>query len=94
MKFITLLLASFFFAASVFAGCPAKTINGKVVSFDSDSKTLTVKQGKREKQIKVSSSTQLDGFECPTKLVAGDKVSVDGCNCSSKKAKKIVLAQK
>ena len=65
-----------------------------MVSFDSDSKTLTLKQGKREKQIKVSSSTELDGFECPTKLEAGDSVSIDGCNCSNKKASKIALAQK
>lgn len=94
MKIITSILASFFLAASVFAGCPSKTIKGKVVSFDSDSKTLTVKQGKKEKQVKVSSKTELDGFECPTKLASGDSVSIDGCNCSSKKASKIALAKK
>ena len=94
MKLVTSLIASIFLAASVFAGCPSKTIKGKVVSFDADSKTLTVKQGKREKQVKVSSKTELDGFECPTKLAAGDSVSIDGCNCSSKKASKIVLAKK
>ena len=94
MKILAPILASFFFAASVFAGCPSKTIKGKVVSFDADSKTLTVKQGKREKQIKVTSKTELDGLECPTKLAAGDKIAVDGCNCSSKKASKIALAQK
>ena len=94
MKLVTSLIASIFLAASVFAGCPSKTIKGKVVSFDADSKTLTVKQGKREKQVKVSSKTALDGFECPTKLAAGDNVSIDGCNCSSKKASKIALAKK
>ena len=94
MKLVTSLIASLFLAASVFAGCPSKTIKGKVVSFDADSKTLTVKQGKKEKQVKVSSKTAMDGFECPTKLVAGDSVSIDGCNCSSKKASKIVLAKK
>ena len=94
MKIVAPILASFFFAASVFAGCPSKTIKGKVVSLDADSKTLTVKQGKREKQIKVSSKTELDGFECPTKLAAGDKIAIDGCNCSSKKASRIALAQK
>lgn len=94
MKLVTSLIASLFLAASVFAGCPSKTIKGKVVSFDAGSKTLTVKQGKREKQVKVSSKTALDGFECPTKLAAGDSVSIDGCNCSSKKASKIALAKK
>jgi ribosomal protein S17 len=94
MKLVTSLIASLFLTASVFAGCPSKTIKGKVVSFDADSKTLTVKQGKREKQVKVSSKTALDGFECPTKLAVGDSVSIDGCNCSSKKASKIALAQK
>ena len=94
MKLLTSLIASLFLTASVFAGCPSKTIKGKVVSFDTDSKTLTVKQGKREKQVKVSSKTEMDGFECPTKLAAGDSVSIDGCNCSSKKASKIVLAKK
>ena len=94
MKLVTSLIASLFLAASVFAGCPSKTIKGKVVSFDADSKTLTVKQGKKEKQVKVSSKTAMDGFECPTKLSAGDSVSIDGCNCSSKKASKIVLAKK
>jgi len=94
MKLVTSLIASLFLAASVFAGCPSKTIKGKVVSFDADSKTLTVKQGKKEKQVKVSSKTEMDGFECPTKLAAGDSVSIDGCNCSSKKASKIVLAKK
>ena len=94
MKLVTSLIASLFLAASVFAGCPSKTIKGKVVSFDADSKTLTVKQGKKEKLVKVSSKTAMDGFECPTKLAAGDSVSIDGCNCSSKKASKIVLAKK
>ena len=94
MKLVTSLIASLFLAASVFAGCPSKTIKGNVVSFDADSKTLTVKQGKKEKQVKVSSKTAMDGFECPTKLAAGDSVSIDGCNCSSKKASKIVLAKK
>lgn len=94
MKLVTSLIASLFLAASVFAGCPSKTIKGKVVSFDADSKTLTVKQGKKEKQVQVSSKTALDGFECPTKLAAGDSVSIDGCNCSSKEASKIVLAKK
>mgnify|MGYP001206225282 CR=1 FL=1 len=94
MKLFTTLLCSLFFAATVFAGCPSKTIKGKVVSFDADSKTLTVKQGKKEKQVQVSSKTELDGFECPTKLAAGDSISIDGCNCSSKKASKIALAKK
>ena len=94
MKLFTTLLCSLFFGATVFAGCPSKTIKGKVVSFDADSKTLTVKQGKKEKQVQVSSKTELDGFECPTKLAAGDSISIDGCNCSSKKASKIALAKK
>jgi len=94
MKTLATILASFFFAATVFAGCPSKTINGKVVSFDAGSKTLTVKHGKKEKKVQVSSKTALDGFECPTKLAKGDKVAIDGCNCSSKKASKIALAKK
>ena len=40
MKLVTSLIASLFLAASIFAGCPSKTIKGKVVSFDADSKTL------------------------------------------------------
>ena len=89
MKLVTSLIASIFLAASVFAGSPSKTIKGKVVSFDADSQTLTVKQGKKEKQVKISSKTAMDGFECPTKLAAGDSVSIDGCNCSSKKPAKL-----
>lgn len=94
MKIFFSILASLSLTFSIYGGCPSKTIKGKVVSFDSDSKTLTVQQGKREKQVKVSSKTELDGFECPTKLAAGDKISIDGCNCSSKKASKIALAKK
>jgi len=94
MKIIATILASFFFAASVFAGCPSKTIKGKFVSFDGDTKTLTVKQGKKEKKVQVSSKTQLDGFDCPTKLAVGDKDAIDGCNCSCKKGSKIDLAKK
>jgi ribosomal protein S17 len=94
MKLLLSLACSLFLSASLFAGCPSKTIKGKVVSFDADSKTLTVKQGKREKQVKVSSKTAMEGFDSPSKLSAGDRVSIDGCNCSSKKATKIVLAKK
>ncbi len=94
MKFIASISVALLFAASAFAGCPSKTIKAKVVGFDADSKTLTVKQGKKEKQVQVSSKTKLDGFDCPTKLAAGDQVSIDGCNCSSKKASKIALAKK
>ena len=94
MKILLSILASLSLTASIYAGCPSNTIKGKVVSFDADSKTLTVKQGKREKQVQVSSKTALDGFDCPTKLAEGDQISIDGCNCSSKKASKIALAKK
>ena len=94
MKLVTSLIASFFLAASVYAGCPSKTIKGKVVSFDADSKTLTVKQGKKEKQVNVSNKTELVGVESADKLAAGDSVSIDGCNCSNNKASKISLAKK
>ena len=53
MKIITTAIVSLLFAGSIFAGCPSKTIKGKVVSFDEESKTLTVAQGKKEKKFKL-----------------------------------------
>ena len=53
MKLLSTAIISLLFAGSVFAGCPSKTINGKVVSFDEESKTLTVAQGKKEKKVQV-----------------------------------------
>ena len=50
MKKIFSLVALLAFAGSVYAGCPSKPIHGKVVSFDKESKTLTVAQGKKEKK--------------------------------------------
>ena len=78
MKIITTTIVSLLFAGSVFAGCPSKAIKGKVVSFDEESKTLTVAQGKKEKKVQVGSKTKMEGFECPTKLEAGTRVSIDG----------------
>ena len=78
---------------SVFAGCPSKTIKGKVVSFDEESKTLTVALGKKEKKVQVGSKTKMEGFECPTKLEAGARVSIDGCNCKNKVATKVSVAK-
>ena len=91
MKIITTSLSSLFFAASIFAGCPSKAINGKVVGFDSESKTLTIAQGKKEKKIKVGSKTEMVGFDCPTKLDENARVSIEGCNCSNKTAAKVSL---
>ena len=92
MKIITTTIVSLLFAGSVFAGCPSKAIKGKVVSFDEESKTLTVAQGKKEKKVQVGSKTKMEGFECPTKLEAGARVSIDGCNCKNKTASKIALS--
>ena len=93
MKIISTAILSLLFAASVFAGCPSKTIKGKVVSFDEESKTLTVAQGKKEKKVQVGSKTKMEGFECPTKLEAGARVSIDGCNCKNKVATKVSVAK-
>ena len=48
MKKLFSIVALLAFAGSVYAGCPSKPIHGKVVSFDVESKTLTVAQGKKE----------------------------------------------
>jgi RNase P/RNase MRP subunit p29 len=93
MKIITTAIVSLLFAGSVFAGCPSKAIQGKVVSFDKESKTLTVTQGKKEKKVQVGSKTEMVGFECPTKLDKGTRVSIDGCNCKNKTASKIALSK-
>ena len=91
MKILSLSILTLFLAGSVFAGCPSKAINGKVVSFDSESKTLTIAQGKKEKKIKVGSKTEMVGFDCPTKLDADARVSVEGCNCSHNTAAQVSL---
>lgn len=93
MKIISTAIVSLLFAGSVFAGCPSKTIKGKVVSFDNESKTLTVAQGKKEKKVQVGSKTAMEGFDCPTKLAAGSLVSIDGCNCKNTVASKVSLAK-
>ena len=93
MKIISTAIISLLFAGSVFAGCPSETIKGKVVSFDEESKTLTVVQGKKEKKVQVGSKTKMEGFECPTKLEAGARVSIDGCNCKNKVATKVTVAK-
>ncbi len=91
MKLIITSVVSLLFAGSVFAGCPSKAMNGKVVSFDEESKTLTVSIGKKEKKVQVGSKTQMVGFDCPTKLTKDTRVSVDGCNCSNKTASKVTI---
>ena len=93
MRIISTAIVSLVFAASVFAGCPSKSIKGKVVGFDKESKTLTVAQGKKEKTVKVGSKTEMVGFDCPTKLEAGTRVSIDGCNCNNKTASKVSVAK-
>ena len=93
MKKLFSIVALLAFACSVYAGCPSKPIHGKVVSFDEESKTLTVAQGKKEKKVQVGSKTQMVGIDCPTKLAKGAKVSIEGCNCKNKTASKIALAK-
>ena len=93
MKIISTAIVSLLFSASVFAGCPSKAIKGKVVSFDEESKTLTVAQGKKEKKVQVGSKTKMEGFECPTKLKAGARVTIDGCNCKNKVASKVTVSK-
>jgi len=93
MKLFSTAIISLLFAGSVFAGCPSKTIKGKVVSFDKESKTLVVAQGKKEKKVQVGSKTKMEGFECTSKLEAGARVSIDGCNCKNKVATKVTVAK-
>ena len=64
MKILSTAILSLLFAGSVFAGCPSKTIKGKVVGFDEESKTLTVALGKKEKKFQVGSKTKMEGFFC------------------------------
>tara|TARA_B100000886_G_scaffold317707_1_gene257189 strand:- start:245 stop:532 length:288 start_codon:yes stop_codon:yes gene_type:complete len=94
MKTLTSIIVSFALAGSVFAGCPSKAIKGSVVSFDADSKTLTVKKGKKDQKIKVGSKTKMVGFDDPSKLTSKDKVEIHGCNCSNKTASKIAVVAK
>ena len=91
MKIIASIIVSLALAGSVFAGCPSKAFKGKVVGFDADSKTLTVKKGKKDQKIKVSSKTEMVGFDNPAKLTTKDMVEVHGCNCSNKNASKIAM---
>ena len=91
MKLIIISIVSLLFAGSVFAGFPSKAMHGKVVSFDEESKTLTVAIGKKEKKVQVGSKTKMVGFDCPTKLTKDTRVSVDGCNCSNKTASKVTI---
>ena len=91
MKIILSSIVSLLFAASVFAGCPSKAINGKVVGFDSESKILTVAMGKKEKKVTVGSKTKMVGFDCTSKLTKDTRVSIEGCNCSNKTASKVSI---
>ena len=94
MKIITSLIISLALTGSVFAGCPSKAIKGKFVSFDEESKTLTVKKGKKDQKVKIGSKTEMVGFECPSELSSSDPVEIHGCNCSNKTASKVALAAK
>jgi len=87
MKKVFAIFASLALAGSVFAGCPSKAFKAKLVGFDKESKTLTLKAGKKELKVKVGSKTEMAGFECPTKLTAGASLEIHGCNCATKKGK-------
>ena len=83
MKKVFAIFASLALAGSVFAGCPSKPFKAKLVGFDKESKTLTLKAGKKDIKVKVGSKTEMAGFECPTKLAAGASLEIHGCNCAN-----------
>jgi|TARA_B100001094_G_scaffold85932_1_gene82296 hypothetical protein len=87
MKKLLVFIASLTLAGAVFAGCPSKAFKAKLVSFDKESKTLSLKAGKKDLKVKVGSKTQMVGFECATKLTAGAALEIHGCNCATKKGK-------
>ena len=87
MKKVFAIFASLALAGSVFAGCPSKPFKAKLDGFDKESKTLTLKAGKKDIKVKVGSKTEMAGFECPTKLAAGASLEIHGCNCATKKGK-------
>ena len=86
MKTIFSILASFAIAGSAFAGCPSKTVEGKIVKYNEDSKKIKIEGQK--KQIKVSGSTKKVGFDNFSELV-GKTAKLEGCNCGG--AKKVTL---
>jgi hypothetical protein len=99
MKKLFAVFASLALAGSVFAGCPSKAFKAKLVGFDKESKTLTLKAGKKDVKVKVGSKTEMAGFDCPTKLAAGASLEIHGCNCATKKgqvqeATKVAVAGK
>ena len=87
MKKLFAVLASLSLAGAAFAGCPSKAFKAKLVGFDKEAKTLSLKAGKKEVKVKVGSKTEMVGFECPTKLAAGASLEIHGCNCATKKGK-------
>lgn len=92
MKKLFSILASFAIAGSVFAGCPSKTLKGKFLSFDADSKTIKIQSGKKQHSIKVSSSTKMDGFKSVSDIKKDQFISLEGCNCK-KTASKVAMAK-
>ena len=78
MKIIASIIVSLALAGSVLPDAHPKPLREKVVGFDADSKTLTVKKGKKDQKIKVSSKTEMVGFDNPSKLTGKDMVEVHG----------------
>ena len=94
MKKLFSIVALLAFAGSVYAGCPSKPIHGKVVSFDVESKTLTVAQGKKEMKVQIGSKTKMEGIDNnELKSAKGARITIEGCNCKNKTASKIAFAK-
>lgn len=92
MKKLFSILASLAIAGSVFAGCPSKTLKGKFLGFDADSKTIKVQAGKKEHSIKISSSTEMVGFKAIADIKKNQFISLEGCNCK-KTASKVAMGK-
>ena len=60
MKKIFAIIASLAFAGAVYAGCPSKAFKAKLVSFDKESKVLSLKAGKKEIKVEVLDEILLD----------------------------------
>ena len=94
IKLLLLITSYLIFSVSLFAHCPNKKIKSQFISYDVDSNEIKVIQKKRTKSIKISEKTKYHGIKNVHDIKKGDIILIDGCNCKSRIATKIYLANK
>ena len=93
MKKLFSICFSLFFAVSLFGHCPKTFFKASFVSYDAETRSMTVKQGEKNRIVRIHKKTKFFEMKDITDIKKGNFILITGCNCQDDWADRIAFAK-